>query len=137
LNLHLLNDYCPGPTLEPWRLAGQTLDSLLESNGWVNIDDGVHPERAYLAIGRVFHNGHRVLQRPGSDAEYQGIIVVGAVATHRKLARLREVDWIILHEDVTAMLECITILDGICHSQVVTFFPRALGSDSLNLAAVR
>ncbi|KAI3529566.1 hypothetical protein CABS02_14799 [Colletotrichum abscissum] len=108
LSLHLLYDYCPGRTPGPWRLAEHTLGSLLESNGWVNIKDGIHLERVSLAIGRVFHNGYRVLQRPGSDAEYQGIIVVGAYATHRKLARLGEVDWIILHEDVTTMLEYIT-----------------------------
>ncbi|KAK1659756.1 hypothetical protein BDP55DRAFT_754979 [Colletotrichum godetiae] len=107
-SLHLLNDYCPGPTLEPWRLAEHTLDRLLESNGWISIEDGIHLQSAYLAIGRVFHNGYRVLQRPGSDVEYQGIIVVGAYATHYKLARLKEVDWLILHEDVTTMLECIT-----------------------------
>ncbi|KAK1658045.1 hypothetical protein BDP55DRAFT_720934 [Colletotrichum godetiae] len=108
LSLHLLNDYCTGRILGPWRLAEHTLDSLLECNGWVKIKDGIHPERVSLAIGRAFHNGYRVLQRPGSDAEYQGIIVVGAFATHHKLARLREVDWIILHEDVTTMLEYIS-----------------------------
>ncbi|KAK0368948.1 hypothetical protein CLIM01_13696 [Colletotrichum limetticola] len=108
LSLHLLYDYCPGRTLGPWRLAEHTLDSLLESNGWVNIKDGIHLERASLAIGRVFHNGYRVLQRAGSDAEYQGIIVVGAYTTHHESAPLGEVDWIILYEDVTTMLECIT-----------------------------
>ncbi|KAK1973302.1 hypothetical protein LZ30DRAFT_743989 [Colletotrichum cereale] len=106
--LNILNRYCPVPTHEPWRLAEHTLDRLLESQGWISIEDGLQPNGAYLAIGRVFHHGYRVLQRPGSDVECQGMIVVGAYVSHHKLTLLGAIDWVIIHDDVTTMLECIT-----------------------------
>ncbi|KAK1974689.1 hypothetical protein LZ30DRAFT_811328 [Colletotrichum cereale] len=106
-NLHVLNDYCPVPTHEPWRLAEHTLNELLESNDWVGIVDGLQPDRAHLAIGRVFHHNYRLLQSPGSGLEYQGIIVVGTYVSHHNLKLLDKIDRVILHQDVTTMLEYI------------------------------
>ncbi|WQF90373.1 hypothetical protein CDEST_15387 [Colletotrichum destructivum] len=107
-NLHMIQNYCSVPTHEPWRLGENTLDRLLTSNDWIGIEDGLQPDRAHLAIGRVFHLGYRVLHRTQSAAEYQGIIVIGAYSSHYKFKLLRMVDRVILYEDVTTMLEFIT-----------------------------
>lgn len=106
--LHVLNDHRPVPAQELWWLDENSLDRLLKSNDWIGIEDGLQPNRAFLAIGRVFHQGYRILHRPESTTEYQGIIVIGAYVSQYAWRLLTCIDRVILQQDVTTMLEFIT-----------------------------
>ncbi|KAK2771390.1 hypothetical protein CKAH01_14312 [Colletotrichum kahawae] len=67
----------------------------------------LHKLYAYSAgIAREFHRGSRIQRRTGAT-QYIGIIVIGRYLPFQKTRQFRNIDWILLYNDVETMLEFI------------------------------
>ncbi|KAF4881178.1 hypothetical protein CGCFRS4_v015817 [Colletotrichum fructicola] len=106
LSLHKLYAYSAVTRDETLVLADDTLDSIRRSSGWVTINFGLRPDGAGWGIAREFHRGSRIQRRTGAT-QYMGIIVIGRYLPFQKTRQFRNVDWILLYNDVETMLEFI------------------------------